>query len=147
MAYSAVVQITRAAGSRQIHIEVLETDCAASSEWSTVASATNTVKVNGTALATGDSWKLPANGATLELICEKVSGDATTVQPRAGKASGWSDSTWAEVYVTSPASAFERAQGPVYYGHPAAFALYGNSKVDTGTNNVIRTHIRIEVAP
>lgn len=145
MAYSAKVQITRAPGSRQVHIEVYETECAAASEWSTVASDANEVVFNGVVQASGYTWKLPANGAVLELTCEKVSGSCNTVQPRAGKASGWSDSTSAEVYITSPASAFEHAYGPVYYGHNAPFALYGNSKVDTGSDNVIRTHIRIEV--
>lgn len=147
MAYTATVTIVEQRVNRRnrIRIRVVETEAATGSAWSTTASASNPVTVNGNALAVGDSYKLPATGDIRDLICDLVGGTGTTIQPRLGKAASWSDGTLNEVLTTGPATGYEHAAGPVPYTHDAPFALHGASQANNAAaDHTIHTQLTID---
>jgi hypothetical protein len=127
MAYAATVIITDrvdANGLRRCTINVSETEASSTSEWSTEASATNTVTVNGVSLATGQAWALPRSGRIVHYQATETAGTGTSIQPRLGKVTGWTASTQADIGQVTAAAMY------INDATPLAFTLRPS---DTGT--------------
>lgn len=148
MAYSAAVTIQESdiGGRRRVSVRVVETDAAAASEWSLTASATNTITVNGRALAVGKSYSLPPSGDIRDIMAKWVSGaGGATIAPRFGKITGWTDSTLDEILIISPTAAFHHITGPYPYNfHSTTPTMFGNSVCSGGTVNVVQTQFVID---
>ena len=132
MAYTATItSVTRViSGRRHIRLVISETEAAAASEWSW-----------------GDSSgeDLPAIGTITLYQSTLTAGTATTIAPRLGKATGWSDDSQDAVTGPPTAAAYHQDQTIVRFSHDgtARPALYGQSVPDAGADNTISTIIDI----
>lgn len=129
MAYTATItsEVTWHGGRRRLHLRVVETECAAASAW---------------------SFSMPfVSGMLRSLKAQRVSGTSTTIQPRLGRAAGWTDSTMDELVRTSSAAGFhhETSSEMLAFGAPGATPeLHGNSQVNAGADNTVHTEIIID---
>lgn len=145
MAYSATVKITRQDGSRFAVVEVTEEEATSTDAWSTEASDTNRVYVNGKRLPVGDKHTFARVGAVTEIACRPTGGSATTVQPRAGTKAAWTDADDDALFATGPASAREHTVTRVPYSRPKAFVLHGASAIDSDDgDSTVFTRLCIE---
>lgn len=130
MAYAATITVEHEFidGKEYTHILVEEVDAAAASEWSYGDSADEV---------------LPRLFTIVHYMQELESGTGTTVQGRLGNVTGWTDDTKEEVNRQSSAAAYINDQGRVSHAVPVDQrpALFGNSKVDAGNDNVVTTSI------
>jgi hypothetical protein len=151
VAYSATVTCTThtISGRRGMIIQIVEADAAATSEWKTTHTAgTNPVTLDGTSGL--DIPIFPVGTITLyqsELVDATSTG--TTIAPRMGKASGWTNGTQDEISRQATPAAFFRDTTHVPYAFNPAGAggvkpkIFGKSTVDAGTDNDIITLIHI----
>ena len=117
MGYTVDTRVEILAGRTYYMIEVTETDAAAASEWQIT---------------------VPSIGEILLYQATLVSGSGTTIQPRVGKSSGWSDDTQDHVGGQDTAAAAIHDATPLPYALAGA-TMYGRSTVDAGADNEVTT--------
>lgn len=149
MAYAAAVSIRerRTGGRLSVTISVTETEARDTSEWSTVASAANTVTVNGQALTSGQDYPIPRKGRIVLYQADRTAGTGATIQPRLGKTTGWSDSTMSAIGGQALAADYVNDATPLAYAFTPAQAatLFGRSTPNsTATDHAISTLLVIE---
>lgn len=132
MAYAASITATRrwVAGRLHLRIEIAETEAAAGSEWS---------------YGDGAGEYLPEIGTITSYQAKLTAGTGTTIAPRLGKATGWSDDTQNQITQSPTASAQHHDQSLVRYTAAAGArpAIFGKSTVDAAADNSIATIIEL----
>lgn len=130
MAYSSTVTVspTKISGRRAWVIEVAETEAAAASEWSTAL--------------TDD---LPHVFTITHFQATLTAGTGTTITPRLGAATGFTDSTQDHIATQGTAGAHihDASAVPVTIDLNQTPRIFGNSQVDAGTDNSVTTKLVI----
>lgn len=110
------------------------------------------IKIAETGASNTDTWNtssilsaLPRSGK-ITYQAQLVSGAGATIQPRFGKVTGWSDDTIDDIDGSGLAAAYvSEGTGLNYRFSPGQTAtLFGQSKVSSGSDNVITTLLTIE---
>ena len=152
MAYAALVTWrldVLPTGLRRLHLRVVESDVAAASQWDTFGTGTGVTVQDENGVAS----PVPMfRSGDVRLKALKVSGDATTISPRGGRASGDCTGTMDEGYAVAAAASFHHEPTPTFcvFAPPSGAkpGLFGRSVPDAGTNNVVHTELVIdEVSP
>jgi len=131
MAYAAVYSITPLVISRRRHylLELNETDGAAASQAEIKQSS--------------DYGELPRIGTIVSVKATKTTGAAATLDPRAGRTTGWADSTNDAIYANGAAAAHIDSSPGSTFALVDGQSIFWKSTPDSGTNNVIATEILI----
>lgn len=121
MAYAATTNVEKRtiSGRRHYIVTISESDASATDEWS----------VDG----------LPNIGTILLYQATLESGTGTTIQPKLGKVTGWTQATQDDITEQASAAAHVKDQTPVRYVLEAGHQLFGISTVDAGADNVVET--------
>lgn len=134
MAYAATVVIEpvgSARGRGQFAVTVTETECEATSEWSTT-NATN---------AAGQRVSLPKTFRIVGQKVTKTAGTATTVAPVLARATGVTAVGVNSISIQAAAAAIDDASQ--YRAYLPSQVLYGRSTPNAGTDNSITTQLLI----
>ena len=127
MAYAGTVTVKRftISGRRHYLVTIAETEAAATSE------------------ATIPGTDIPILGTIVAVKATKTAGSAATIDPRCGRATGWTDSTQDAVYANGAAAAHIDAAPGSFYARPSGQSLFWRSTVNAAADNSISTEILI----
>lgn len=126
MAYAATATVAEnrtISGRRYVVVTISESDASATDEWSV---------------------QLPFSVGQIVLYNATLTGGAgNTINPRLGRASGWTANTQDDLATNNSTAANIQDQSKLAFYIDSGGTLYGVSQVDTGTDNTIETEIHI----
>ena len=134
MAYAATVTIKRFTVTGRRHFQVLITE-------SEAGAATETALVDSA--GTSADVQLPAVGRIAWVKATLTGGSGTTIDPRIGRASGWTASTQDDIHENGAAAAHIATEPNAPSTLGADADLYWQSVVDAGADNTTSIELMI----
>ena len=123
MAYIATItpEEKRISGRRYLFVTIVEADAAAASEW--------------------EIENFPFYSATLikyQATLVTATSTGTTINPKLGKATGWSSDTQDDIGTNGTTAAYIDDETHIFFTCPLG-SIFGVSQVDAGTDNDVQT--------